>query len=91
MSGAVPIRLHLTCSTLHDPNQLNLTTLLLSQGKDVRLTQTAVQMVNFVHNTTLSLQYPPQTIGLGVLFFTLKQLNCEVWHLMPHTSAITES
>ena len=42
------------------------------------MTQQAVQIVNFSHNTTLSLQYPPQTLGLGCLYFVFKHLNCEV-------------
>ena len=45
---------------------------------DVRVTQQAVHIVNITHNTTLSLQYPPQTLGLGCLHFVFKHLNCEV-------------
>ena len=60
----------------HD-SKLTLAGLPLLQDK-VRVTQQAVQIVNLAHNTTLSLQYPPQTLGLGCLYFVFKHLNCEV-------------
>ncbi len=42
------------------------------------LSQSAVGICNLVQYTTLSLQYPARTIGIGCLYFVCKEIKCEV-------------
>ena len=42
------------------------------------LSQSAVSVCNLVQHTTLSLQYPARTIGIGCLYFVCKEIKCEV-------------